>query len=192
MPARLRGPGSANAGDTIESGLELTDAYGRPRTVQPSGGVTVQVLDDGEDTIVLAEGAATLKDLDGGTASGGSASTLQDATRSWRVNQWAGFLVRITAGVGVGQERRIRSNTATTLTIDAQDVPAGASVPAGPWSPVPDATSVYRIHDATYLRTWAVPSDQAGNTVTVIARSKDATAGNRAYRGKLSLAPDAT
>jgi hypothetical protein len=53
-----------------------------------------------------------------GTATGGGAlTTLTDSTRSWAVNEWAGFEVRITSGLGAGQVRTITSNTATVLTV---------------------------------------------------------------------------
>ena len=45
-------------------------------------------------------------------------------------------LVRIVSGTGAGQQRRIKSNTATTITL-ADDEPD--------FSPAPDATSVFRV-----------------------------------------------
>lgn len=47
---------------------------------------------------------------------------LNDATKAWTVNQWAGCIVKIVQGVGkdeVTQYRRIVSNTATALEMDS-------------------------------------------------------------------------
>ncbi len=68
-----------------------------------------------------------------GTATGGTATTLTDTSKSWTVNEWAGFTVTITAGTGSGQSRTVVSNTANALTVS----------PA--WSSPPDVTSVYSI-----------------------------------------------
>lgn len=56
---------------------------------------------------------------DSGTATSGSATTLVESTRTWTVDQWKNYQVRIVAGTGVGQVRVITSNTGTTLTIAA-------------------------------------------------------------------------
>lgn len=67
-----------------------------------------------------------------GTASAGGASTITTVTTVAR--SLAGYVVRITAGTGAGQERTIVSNTVganAVLTV------------ATPWAVVPDATSQY-------------------------------------------------
>ena len=46
----------------------------------------------------------------------GSGTVLNDTTKAWKVNQWAGKRVRITSGTGVMSETTITSNTATQLT----------------------------------------------------------------------------
>lgn len=73
---------------------------------------------------------------DSGTATGTqSASTLQDTSKAWTVNEWADHVVRITGGTGVDQIRRIVSNTADTLTILAPN-----------WTVTPvSASSTYEI-----------------------------------------------
>lgn len=68
-----------------------------------------------------------------GTATSGAASTLVVTGKTWTVNQWTNYGVRITAGTGVGQYRTIASNTADTLTVSSA------------WTVVPDATSQYEI-----------------------------------------------
>ena len=74
---------------------------------------------------------------DRGTASGGTATTMVDATKSWKVNQWAPvdgqpYYARIFSGTGEGQLRAIVSNTENTLTWALAGTP-------------PDTTSDYLI-----------------------------------------------
>lgn len=52
----------------------------------------------------------------GGYATGGTTTTLVDTSKTWFVNQWAGFRFRVTSGTGVGSEVAIISSTADTLT----------------------------------------------------------------------------
>ncbi len=55
-----------------------------------------------------------------GTANGThSATTLQDTSKSWTTNEWAGYLVRINGGTNDRDVAKIVSNTADTLTVDA-------------------------------------------------------------------------
>lgn len=71
---------------------------------------------------------------DSGTATGTQTSTtLQDTTKSWTVNGYANYTVQITGGTGIGQWRRIASNTATTLAVGTA------------WTTTPNATSTYSI-----------------------------------------------
>jgi len=68
-----------------------------------------------------------------GTATAGAATTLTNSAKSWTVNQWTNYQVRIVSGTGAGQIRTIASNTATALTVSAA------------WTTNPDATSAYSI-----------------------------------------------
>lgn len=80
--------------------------------------------------------------FDAGIATSGAASTLTDSTKSWAVNRWANYCVRILAGTGAGQVRPIVSNTSTALTV------------VGTWDTNPDNTSVFSIQgdlDKAYL-----------------------------------------
>lgn len=61
-----------------------------------------------------------------------TSTTLGKTGKTWTVNQWTNYQVRITSGLGIGQVRTIASNTATTLTVAA-------------WTTTPDATSVFEI-----------------------------------------------
>ena len=68
-----------------------------------------------------------------GLATAGASGTLTDSTQAWTTNFFANSTVSIVNGTGVGQTKTITSNTGTVLTI------------SGTFSPVPDATSYYRI-----------------------------------------------
>jgi hypothetical protein len=77
-----------------------------------------------------------------GTATAGASTTLTNSAKTWTINQWSNYAVRITAGTGVGQVRYIASNTGTVLTVSSA------------WTVNPDATSVYAIEgndDYLYL-----------------------------------------
>ena len=77
-----------------------------------------------------------------GTATAGASTTLTNSAKTWTVNQWTNYQIRITDGTGIGQVRTIASNTATVLTVGTA------------WTTTPDATSVYAIEgneDFLYL-----------------------------------------
>lgn len=106
------------------------------------------------------------------------AITMTDTLKAWGGNQWAGYTVRITGNAGVGQYRRILSNTSTVLTIGdstqmnmrlnnpAIFAPTIASTAGGqsayaiesqvvtidsPWAVPPDSTSVFRIQSGMIM-----------------------------------------
>jgi hypothetical protein len=70
---------------------------------------------------------------DSGTATSGTATTLTDTSKSWTTNVYANRMVWINGGTGVGQWRRILSNTSTVLTIDVD------------WDTNPSSGSTYTI-----------------------------------------------
>lgn len=77
-----------------------------------------------------------------GTATAGAASTISTG-KTWLLNQWANYQVRIVSGTGAGQIRSIASNTI-----------GGVATVSVAWTTIPDATSVYRIEgndDLFYL-----------------------------------------
>jgi hypothetical protein len=81
--------------------------------------------------------------FDAGIATSGSSTTITDSTKSWEVNRWKNYVVRIMAGTGAGQYKPIASNTATALTI------------VGSWATTPDNTSVFTIQgdpDKLYIQ----------------------------------------
>lgn len=85
----------------------------------------------------FVDGVADIN-YDTGTASSGSSTTLVDSSKSWTTDEWVGFQVYITAGTGSGQAGMITANSATTLTITAED---GFAT----FSPSPSSDSVYKI-----------------------------------------------
>lgn len=69
---------------------------------------------------------------DAGYATSGSTTTLVDSTKSWAINRWKNYCVRIVSGTGAGQLIPIQSNTATTITFYRPFI-------------APDSTSIYKI-----------------------------------------------
>lgn len=65
-------------------------------------------------------------------------TTLGDADAAWEPGQWDGTVVVIVSGAGAGQTQNVVGNTGQVLILDS----------AGGWATLPDATSVYEIHDA--------------------------------------------
>ena len=87
-----------------------------------------------------------------GTATAGAAKTMTDSGKTWGVNSWNGYTLKITGGTGSGQTKQIATNTATVLTVD------------GNWKTNPDNTSTYQIY-------WGQPATTgtatAGTTTTL-------------------------
>ena len=88
------------------------------------------------------EHTLSINELDSGTATSGASTTLTDTSQSWASNEYQDKCLIITGGTGVGQIRKISSNTATVLTVSSA------------FTTTPDATSEYVICDKGY-RYWA-------------------------------------
>lgn len=73
-----------------------------------------------------------------GQATSGGNTTLTDTNKTWSVNEWQNKWVAIVNGTGVGQTRKITSNTSDTLTVETA------------WTTNPDPNSVYRIIDESW------------------------------------------
>jgi hypothetical protein len=115
--------------------------------------------------------------------------TMTDTLKAWTFNQYAGYTVRISGNSGVGQYRRILSNTATVLTIgDSTQMNMRLNNPAI-FSPVIASTagsqSAYSIESQvlTVDSAWAVQPDttsvfriQSGMIMLVSANAATATA----------------
>ena len=71
-------------------------------------------------------------------------NTLIDAAdgKNWNANEWAPGVVKIWAGTGINQVRRITGNTATTITV------------ATDWQTEPDSTSKYWIINTSTWEKW--------------------------------------
>ena len=135
---------------TAANGLKYYDVATHTwSAAQSVTGVTAALATDAKirSTPGLAADFAT------GTATSATSTTLTVTGKTWTVNQWTNYQVRITGGTGVGQVRIISSNTATALTVPA-------------WTVTPDATSTYVIEgcdDFLYLI--------GGNAVTMFRYS---------------------
>jgi hypothetical protein len=67
------------------------------------------------------DGSASEVWINGDQGIAAAGATLIDGSnpaRSWTVNQWVGYRVKIIAGPSVGEDRAILSNTATAITVD--------------------------------------------------------------------------
>lgn len=90
-----------------------------------------------------------------GAASGGTTTSLIDASKNWVPDQWAGYVFKIEAGTGYGSGRiAIISNTATTLTFAAQAF-------------TPDTTVHYEIADC-----WGLATAGAASLITETGTKK--------------------
>jgi DNA-binding beta-propeller fold protein YncE len=101
-----------------------------------ANGTGVIYATTGNNAILVFTNASTAdtKVADSGTSSGANTTTtLNDTTKSFTVDQFAGFTVDITGGSGQGQSRTITTNTATQLTVSP------------PWTTTPTNSSTYQI-----------------------------------------------
>jgi hypothetical protein len=96
-----------------------------------------------------------------------SSSTIGNTGLGLLANDFVGSTVRITRGKGAAQERRVISNTGTTITV------------APAWNSVPDSTSYFTVADSTWNLgavatvspvTLTVPN-RSGSTLQVSGRS---------------------
>ena len=114
-----------------------------------------------DGTITCPSENATVWDRGNVSATAASgASTLTDSTKSWTVNQWAGYYVRIFTGTGENDLQLISSNTATVLTVSGTWGGSGI-----------DATSKYIIvgFDAGTATSAGAESQTASGTASSIA-----------------------
>jgi len=116
-----------------------------------------------EITVAAKSGniAATFNtNLDTGTATSGTTTTLSDTGKAWATNAYTDKVLKITGGTGSGQVGVIASNTSTVITLSAALATA------------PDATSTYEIvenlHYALYdtTRLLMVSDETSDQSVT--------------------------
>ncbi|GBF05825.1 hypothetical protein DAERI_060085 [Deinococcus aerius] len=91
---------------------------------------------------VPATGDTFVIEVPGGTATGGTTTTLTRTGAAWAANMYANSDVVITGGTGAGQRRRIASNTVDTLTLAAA---VTGNPRTGAFATAPDATSTFSI-----------------------------------------------
>lgn len=153
--------------------------------------VTGQALKGFDVVIVSGTGAGqrrTITDVaepvihDSGVITGGANSSgsinMQDTLKAWGGNQYAGYTLRISGNNGLGQIRRILSNTATSIVMGDSTMTnknfnnPGPFVPAftttagtqamytiesqvvtvdSAWTVTPDATSIFRVQSGGVL-----------------------------------------
>src|SRR5437899_1294903 len=108
---------------------------GRPVSITAGTGVgqTSTVSSNTATTLTVSPAWTTTPDATSKYVILQTSTTLQDTTKSWPINLWAGRPVTITAGTGVGQTSTVSASTSTTLTVS----------PA--WTTTPDGTSQYVI-----------------------------------------------
>jgi hypothetical protein len=115
---------------------------------------------------------------DFGVVTTATALVLTDATKKWRVNQWAGYTVALNFGTGATLYRKILYNDATSVTISDVNL-----MPHDPWNntdvvaaapyAVPVATagaqSMYRIISASFTlnSNWTVTPDSSSYFTTL-------------------------
>lgn len=92
----------------------------------------IPITNDGE-SIIAEGGGGALLDVDHGQVSSATATTLSDTNKNWSTSFERQPVIAIIKGRGSGQVTKIRSRTATTLTL------------ATAWKIVPDNTSSYSI-----------------------------------------------
>jgi hypothetical protein len=112
---------------------------------------------------------------DSGIATAVSSTTslirITDSTKSWSINQWVGYQVRITFGSGINQIRKVLYNDATSITLGdinqvAQNVDFMAPLPVA-ISSAAGSQSVYSIESGTITvdSNWLVQPDQTSRFV---------------------------
>ncbi len=120
-----------NAGTMSATSFQYYDFATNTWTARSVTSAPATWATDGKITALIGVTIAT------GTATAGGASTLTNGAKTWTVNQWNNFQVRITGGTGAGQTRTISANTGTVLTVSSN------------WTINPDSTSVYAIETNT-------------------------------------------
>jgi hypothetical protein len=136
----LRTPG-AGTSYIVRDGPAEGSGYQVRQLAPPATGTGYQLLNlkchaGGYGVTINYPSAKFTVITDAGIATATTTTTLTDTTKAWKVNQWAGTLLRITGGAGVPQARTVVSNTATQLTIS----PAWSTVPV-----MPTVNSVYQL-----------------------------------------------
>ena len=120
----------------VHRGIKVVATTGGVRIVRPSngalsdigfGGIIRDMLDTG--TYVLVSNSSRLKVCDIAPVASATSNTLTVTSAGWGTDIFAGGVVSIVDGLGVGGSATIVSNTSTTITI------------SGTWATTPNSTS---------------------------------------------------
>jgi len=121
--------------------ISITQVYNNLQSLQGICGYVDTHFLLAPTTGMVIEDTFAVGRLDSGTSSGSnSTSVLNDSTKSWTVNAFANKVVVIIFGAGAGMIKKIASNTATAITLDASNT----------FDTIPDATSQYIICEEGY------------------------------------------
>lgn len=116
---------------------------GRSQLGIVSGNTSTQLTFSNTLTTALdATSRYNIVGFDAGTLTSTTGRIIFDNTKTWTVNQWTNYAVRIIGGTGDGQLRQISSNGVDSLVV------------SDPWNIQPDNTSIYIIQgnsDDMYL-----------------------------------------
>lgn len=107
----------------------------------------------------------------GNATTAGTSTSLQDTTKAWTTNQWAGFVVQDLGG----NSRTISSNTSNTLTTSS-----GTSIPSGGYYVIGDLVKVQ----------FSGPDDYNGIAIAEMAGVGSAIAGHHAQTATVGSGTD--
>lgn len=158
---------TVHVGETRRLKVSVEDEDGKPVCPTPDA-VSFQVYDG--ETFVDDEAEMTLVEENQANVTAATGSTLTDAGKAWRIDQWRDYVVRLTSGLQAGEERRILSNTATTLTLDSDQVVN--AVPIGDLDPAPSVADTFSIHRSRFQKDWVVAEELEGKTAKVLFRAE--------------------
>ena len=153
---------------TVEDTHVRADGY-QTWTIINSG----DEVEEGAGDLITLELDSNVEELHAGTATDSSTYTLTDNLASFEDNgnnTLVGYLVEITGGTGLGQQRIIASHDATTLTFDTA------------WSVALDTISEYRILGAE-LYTGTATSDESVDSNTIEDTAQSFTTENGGLSG---------
>ncbi len=114
----IAGGAGTNSIATSTNGITFT-GRGSAIFTQANGGESTtpfQSVVPSIGVIPTSDSLYRIMDSYGSSSSAGSTTILNDTSKKWKVNQWAGKRCLITSGTGMQQEFPIISNTATQLT----------------------------------------------------------------------------
>lgn len=100
-----------------------------------------------------------------GLATVASTTSIGDSTKKWKINQWAGYSVRLTYGIGQTQVREVLYNDTTTLYFSDANYQALDAFSNTPFTVSPSSTAGSQTHfvieytDITLDSAWTVQPD---------------------------------